>query len=64
MCEKEYVLKFTQFPKYAPSLISNPITRGIKFMFDVIDIEVKEFLTSMLINDMDNFRLMTYCDQI
>lgn len=60
MSVKEYVLKFTQISKYAPTMMGDSRARTNKFIYDVSKMVVKECGYTMLIKDMDIFRLMAH----
>jgi len=64
MSVKEYALRFTQFSKYAPSIVSDSRTRMSKFVSGVSELIVKECRTDMLFHDMDIAHLMTHAQQI
>ncbi len=59
MSFKEYFLKFTLLSKYDPSMvvISGDLSRYLMSVSKVIE---KEWLTSMLHDDMEISRLMVY----
>ena len=64
MSVQEYSLKFTQFSKYAPTMVANPRSRISKFVIGVSSLLEKECRMTMLLNDVDICRFMVYAQQI
>lgn len=64
MSVKDYALNFTQFAKYAQSIIADSTTWMSKFVSGVSKIVFKECHTAMLINEMVLSCLMTHTHQI
>lgn len=64
MSVREYALKFNQLSKYAPHLVANFRSRMNKFVMGVFDLVSEECRSTMLISDMDLFRLITYVEQM
>lgn len=60
----EYALKYTELSKYASSLVVDFCARMSKFIFDVSDLTMKECRTTLLVKEMEIFRLMAYAKQI
>lgn len=61
---KEYSLKSTQLATYAPHVVADRSSRIRKFVSGVSNSAVKEYRTSMLINEMDLSRFMVHDQQI
>ena len=61
---QQYSLKFTQISKYAPTMVANPLARMKKFVMGVSSLVEKEFITTMLLIEMDISRLIGYAQQI
>lgn len=57
---KEYLLKFTQLARYAPSMVADNRSRMSKFVFCVYDNVVKECRAAIFIKDIDLSRLMIH----
>jgi len=53
MTLKEHTLKFTQLSRYVPTMIVDPRAKMSKFASGVSKMVVKEYRTTILINDMD-----------
>ena len=64
MSVKEYSLKLTHLSKYAPTFVTDPKARIHKFVIGVFSLMEKECCTTMLLNDMDIYRIMVYAKQI
>ncbi|XP_016570819.1 uncharacterized protein LOC107868662 [Capsicum annuum] len=60
MTIKEYCLKFNQFAKYSPDLISNARSSMSKFVTGIFGLVLKECRIAMLYRDMDLSRLMIH----
>ena len=60
MSVKEYSLKLTQLSMYAPSMVTNPVTRMNKFVMGVSSLVEKECRTLIILNYVHISRLMVY----
>lgn len=64
MSVKEYSMKFTKLPKYSPTKITYSRTCTSKLVSGYSEMMVKECRTTMLIKEMDIWRLMTHDNQM
>lgn len=61
---REYSLNFTQLSKCAPSKVADSRAKMSNFVLGVSEMVVKEFQTTMPINDMDISRFIVHENQI
>lgn len=64
MSVRKYSLKFTKLSKYVLFMVADLRARKSKFISRVSELVSKECKTSMLMKEMDIFRLMNYTKQI
>lgn len=59
-----YSLKFTLLFRYAQKIVVEPMAWMSKFVLDIFESMVKEYRSSILIEDMDISKLVTHAQQI
>ena len=64
MSVNKYFLKFVQLSKFSSTMIVDHLERMSKFVSSVSKMVFKECRTTMLINDIEIYRLMFYLKQI
>ena len=57
-------MKFTQFSRYALTMVTNPRARMSKFILGVSEMVVKKGCIAVLINEIDVSHLMIHAQQI
>lgn len=64
MSVKEYSLNFTKLSRYAPEMVTEPMTQMSKFVSNVSKLVVKECRNFILVGDMDIPRLMAHAHKL
>ena len=64
MSVKDYALKFTQFYKYAPTVVADSSAKMSRFLTSMFDIIEKECHMAIILHDINISRLMVYSLQV
>lgn len=64
MSAEVYYLKFTMFPRYAPSLLSSPRNYISRFVIGVVDLVKEDSRTTMIHIDLNLSRVMVYAQSV
>lgn len=63
MSVREYAQKFIKLSRHIPFMVTDPRARMSKFISGISSLVFKEYEITMLVKEMDIFRLMTYLDK-
>lgn len=61
---REYSLKFSKLSKYIPFMVAYPKACMSKLIFNIQDLVSKQHKMTMLVKEMDIFRLIIYAEKI